>query len=206
MLELKLQYFGHLMWRVDSLEKTLMLGKIECRRRRGWQKMRWLDGVTDSVDMSLCKTLGFDDGQGGLAFCNSWGHKESDTTKGLDWTEPIWKSFQSLFHWMFFIPYSLFLLLWDFNDTSLRSLLIVPYVSKVLFIYFQFTFFPWELHWFTPTFHDSILCHLHCITESIQCIICLWYYVSWFYNFCIFFFLIIFFYLRFFFYLFQDHF
>ena len=53
MLKLKLQYFGRLMWRVDSLEKTLMLGKIEGRRRRGWQRMRWLDGITDSVDMSL---------------------------------------------------------------------------------------------------------------------------------------------------------
>ena len=54
-LKLKFQYFGHLMWRTDSLKKTLMLGKIEGRRRKGWQRMRWLDGVTDLMDMSLSK-------------------------------------------------------------------------------------------------------------------------------------------------------
>ena len=73
MLKLKLQYFGHLMQRVHSLEKTLMLGGIGGRRRRGRQRMRWLDGITDSMHMSLGELSGVGDGQGGLACCNSWG-------------------------------------------------------------------------------------------------------------------------------------
>ena len=71
--ELKLQYFGHLMWRVDLLEKTLMLGGIGGRRRRGQQRMRWLDGITDSMGELDEWTLGVCDGQGGLACCDSWG-------------------------------------------------------------------------------------------------------------------------------------
>ena len=85
-LKLKLQYFGHLMWRVDSLEKTLMLGGIGGRRRRGRQRMRWLDGITDSKGMSL-SNFGSGDGQGVLACCDSWGHTESDMTQQLNWTE-----------------------------------------------------------------------------------------------------------------------
>ena len=82
MLKLELQYFGRLMRRANLLEKTLMLGKIEGKRRREWQRMRWLDGITDSMDMSLSieQTLVDSEGQGILAYCSSWGHKESDMT------------------------------------------------------------------------------------------------------------------------------
>ena len=79
MLKLKLQYFGHLMGRADSLEKTLMLGKIEGRRRRVQQRRRWLDGITDSMDMTL-SIFRDSEGQGGLECCGTWGHKESDMT------------------------------------------------------------------------------------------------------------------------------
>jgi len=74
-LKLKLQYFGHLMQRVDSFEKTLMHGKIEGRRRSGQQTMRCLDGITNSMDMGLSGLLELTDGHGGLACCGSWGHK-----------------------------------------------------------------------------------------------------------------------------------
>ena len=83
-LKMKLQYFGHLMQRVNSLEKTLMLGKTEVRRRRGRQRMRWLDGITDSIDMSLSKLWEDGEGQESLACCSPWGHKESDRTEQLN--------------------------------------------------------------------------------------------------------------------------
>ena len=81
MLKLKLQNFGQLMPRTDSLEKTLILGKVEGRRRRGRQRMRWLDGITNLMDMSFKQALEVDDGQGGLVCYIPWGRKESDMTE-----------------------------------------------------------------------------------------------------------------------------
>ena len=86
MLKLKLQYFGDFMWKVDSLENTLMLGGIEGRRRRGQQRMRWLDGITNSMDMSWVDSRSWWwTGRPGML--QSMGCKELDTTEELNWTE-----------------------------------------------------------------------------------------------------------------------
>ena len=86
MLKLKLQYFGHLMRRTDSLEKTPMLAKIEDRRIKGWQRMRWSDSIINSVDMGL-NSQGVGDRQGSLVHRSPWGCKELDMTEWLIWSK-----------------------------------------------------------------------------------------------------------------------
>ena len=89
MLKLEIQYFVHLMWRTDSLGKTLMLGKIEGKRRRGWQRMGWVGWHHGLDGHEFEQALGVGDVRGSLACCSPWGYKESDMTEWMNWAEHL---------------------------------------------------------------------------------------------------------------------
>ena len=96
LLKLKLQYIGQLMQRANSLEKTQMLGKTEGRRKRGRQKIRWLDGITYSNGHEFEQTQGVSEGQGSLVCCSPWGHREFDVTQRLNSSNNILRAWGSL--------------------------------------------------------------------------------------------------------------
>ena len=136
MLKLKLQYFGHLMQRTDPLEKFLMLGKIEGRKRRGWQRMRWLDDITDSIDISLSKIQEF------VLDREAWHAAVYGVTKSRtlsDWTELNWtvclSGYSPLFLSLFGLSYSLTHIILNLGQlTSLQCPLSVSEMTSHIFL------------------------------------------------------------------------
>ena len=154
MLKLKLQSSGHLMRRTDSLEKTLMLGKIEGGRRRGWQRMRWLDGHHRLDRCAFEQALRVGDGQGSLASCSPWDHKELDMTEWLNWTELI-------------LPSSCYLLGFNMGHSpksEFLNLLFVCFLLLIVFMSISPNYIPLHEIWILQkctclcTLYMSVLC------------------------------------------------
>ena len=142
MLKLKLQYFGHLMRRVDSLEKTLMLGGIGDRRRRGWQRMRWLDGITDSMDVSLSELweLVMDR----EAWCAVIHGVAKSQTRLSDWTELNWRSSHGELHHLVKLCYSFCMLVESICkklSKTLLHLVIYLHIGLLSFLVMPFSGF-----------------------------------------------------------------
>ena len=149
MLKLKLQYFGQLMWRTDSLEKTLMLGKIEGRRKRGWQRIRWLDGITDLMNMSLSRLWKL------VMDREAWHVEVHGVTKNQTWLSD-WTGTElrviDLVASISILSFTL-LMFWVYSRRQYKNAIII-------FIMSQLTF----LHSFIQQVHYlSLLCARHCI-------------------------------------------
>ena len=125
MLKLKLQYFGYLMWRTDSLENILMLGRIEGRSRRGWQRRRLLGGITDSMDKSWVNS-GSWWRTGSLVCCSPLGHKESDTTEWLKWTELI-----VAYNFSYIVGFDLIYLFTIFTSMFMRDIVCLLFLFTI---------------------------------------------------------------------------